>query len=94
MNRASPGFDVVATVEFLEADGDAEIPASVLGAMIGGLFDFHREHPAGLDVLHQQRVVVSQEEIEELLLVAPLDLVIIILHRIRMVGGLLRRRAL
>jgi len=77
----------------LESDGDAIIPAAVLGHVIGGGLDLHRKHAAGFDVLLQQWIVVLQKELQELLLVSPLDLVVV-LHGIRLVGGTLRRGAL
>lgn len=51
-------------------DDDAIIPAAVFGGVIGGGFDFDAGHAAGLDDFLEQRVVVLEEEVQELLLMA------------------------
>jgi hypothetical protein len=77
----------------LIADGDAIVPARILGHVIRWRLDFDREYAAALGDLLQQRIVVLEEELQEFLLMAPRSLVII-LHGVGLVRRDLRRRAL
>src|ERR1035437_855843 len=61
--------------------------------MVGRRFNLHGKNaPGGLNLL-QQGVVILQEELQELCLMAPLALVVV-LDGVRLVGANLRRRAL
>ena len=61
--------------------------------MVGGRLDFYVDDAAGLDVFPQQGVVILQEELKKLLLMAPLNLVIVF-DRVRGVRRRARRRSL
>ncbi len=76
-----------------ESDGDAVIPARIFGHVIGGSLDFDGEEISGFDALLKERIVVFEEEIQEFLLMAPLNFVVV-LHGVGLVGGALGWRAL
>src|SRR5215469_4635540 len=69
------------------------VPTAVFSGVIGRLLDFDREHAAAGDHSLKQGIVIFQEEFEELLLMSPLSLVVI-LHRVRLVCSALRWRSL
>src|SRR5581483_225605 len=62
----------------LETDCDAIVPAGILGHVIRRRFDLHRSHPAGRDHFLQEWIVILQKQIEEFLLMSPLNLVIVL----------------
>src|SRR5436309_5787849 len=42
-------------------DGDAIVPSRILGHVVGGRFDLHRQHPAALDAFLEQGIMVLEE---------------------------------
>src|SRR5439155_10661753 len=77
----------------LESDGDAIIPARVFGHVVRRRINLHGHHATALHAPLQQGVVVLEEQLQELLLLSPLHLVVV-LHRVRLVGGNLGRGTL
>jgi hypothetical protein len=74
-------------------NGDAIVPAAVLGGVVGRGLDLDGENTAcGLNFL-EQRVVVFEKEREEFLLMAPLALVVV-LDGVGLAGRALRGCAL
>jgi hypothetical protein len=47
--------------------------------VVGGVFNPYRNNTAALHALFEQRIVVLQEKLQELLLVSPLDFVVALL---------------
>lgn len=92
INESSSGSEVVARVEFLKTNRDAIGPVGLLVHVVRGRLDLDRHHAAGLHHPLQQGVMVLQKKTEELLLVSPLELVIV-LDGIGSVGRALGRRA-
>src|SRR6266571_3588391 len=70
----------------LESNRDAIIPAGIFRHVVGGRFNLYRNHAATLHALLEERVVVLQEQLQELLLVSPLHFVVV-LHCVGLVGG-------
>src|ERR1039458_4619374 len=77
----------------LEPYRNAIIPSRILGHVVAGLLNLHRDHAPALDNLLKQRVVVLQKELQEFLLMPPLHLVVI-LECVGLVGSPLWRRPL
>src|SRR2546423_608115 len=76
-----------------EFQRDAIVPARIFGHVVRRSLDFHGEYSSAFDLLLKKRIVILQEELQELLLVSPLRLVVV-LHRVRLIGRALWWRAL
>src|SRR5690349_3344805 len=72
-----------------EGERDAIVPARLLGHVIRGRLDLHRENATALDFFLEQRVVVLEEQLQEFLLPSPLRFVVV-LHRVRLICRALR----
>jgi hypothetical protein len=75
----------VGRLRVLEDDGDAVIPALLLGHVESGGVHAHRQDAALRHLGLQHRVVIFLEEFEELLLVPPVGFVVV-LHDVRFAG--------
>src|SRR5947207_13129042 len=76
-----------------EFQRDAIVPARIFGHVVRRSLDFHGEYSSAFDLLLEERIVILQEQLQELLLVSPLRLVVV-LHRVRLIGRALWWRAL
>jgi hypothetical protein len=61
--------------------------------VVGRRFNLDGEHASALDFFPEQWVMVFEEELEKFLLMSPLNFVVV-LHDVRLVSGVLGRRAL
>src|SRR5205085_6320360 len=76
-----------------ESQRDAIVPARLLRHVVGRRLDLDGKNAPTLHLFLQKRIVILEEKLQELLLVSPLRLVVV-LHRVGLIRRVLWWRAL